>query len=65
MYLVTLAAPILLAGLVAATPKPQDEDPAPKPPFHIAFTFPNGTTTDLFEVPDQISDVPTSKPAVL
>jgi hypothetical protein len=61
MQLLKLASLAALAGFVAAAPAPQEDDPAPKPPFHIAFTFTNGSFTDPIDFPDTLDVIPTSK----
>ncbi|KAJ9136539.1 hypothetical protein NKR23_g9778 [Pleurostoma richardsiae] len=60
MQLLKLASLAALAGFVAAAPAPQEDDPAPKPPFHIAFTFTNGSFTDPIDFPDTLDVIPTN-----
>ncbi|KAK2004291.1 hypothetical protein LX36DRAFT_456809 [Colletotrichum falcatum] len=52
----TARSTILSTALVAAAPRPQDDEPGAV--FGISFTFENGTFTDVYDVPETLSGHP-------
>ncbi|KAL0940340.1 uncharacterized protein CTRU02_203103 [Colletotrichum truncatum] len=52
----TTALVTIFASLAAAAPAPQEEEPSVV--FGIAFTYENGTSTDLVDVPETFSGYP-------